>query len=330
MIRYAAELRGITVPYTRYETSSFLSRLGPLLLVMMLNASCTGVADDGDRTALEAEILEWRDSRRASLLAPTGFLNLAGLFWLDDEKATFGSAPDNDLVFPAAADPYIGVFRLTGDGVVMEPRPGTAVYSGDERVGRTLIAEDTADDPVMITHGSLAWTVIKRDGRYAVRLRDFDHPALASFPPLRYFPIDPSWRVEATLERYAEPQRVAASTVIEGLGWNPESPGVAVFRKDDDTHRLQAYAAGERLFFVFGDRTNGEETYPAGRFLYTAMPGEDGRMVLDFNRAYSPPCAFNDFSTCPVASPRDRLPIRVTAGELLNPDAYVGNTAFSE
>jgi uncharacterized protein (DUF1684 family) len=191
-------------------------------------------------------------------------------------------------------------------------------------VGEILIADDTSDGPVMITHGSLAWTVIKRDGRYAVRVRDFDHPALASFPDLQYFPIDPAWRVEARLERYDEPRRVAASTVIEGLGWNPESPGVAAFEKDGETYRLEAYTSGERLFFVFGDRTNRRETYPAGRFLYAAAPGEDGRLVLDFNRAYSPPCAFNDFSTCPVAAPRNRLPIRVTAGEFYNRDAYVG------
>ena len=314
------------MPDTLNEKNRFLRLVGMLLSVLLVNASCSSAADDVDRAVLEAEVLEWRDSRRASLMAPTGFLNLAGLFWLDEETATFGSAPDNDLVFPAAADPHIGIFRLTGDGVVMEPRQGVAVYSGDQRVGETLIADDTTDEPVMITHGALAWTVIKRDGRYAVRLRDFEHPALASFPPLQYFPIDPSWRVEARLERYSEPRRVAASTVIEGLGWNPESPGVAVFRKDGETHRLEAYASGERLFFVFGDRTNGKETYPAGRFLYTAIPGEDGRIVLDFNRAYSPPCAFNDFSTCPVASPRNRLPVRVTAGELFNSDAYVGTT----
>jgi uncharacterized protein (DUF1684 family) len=113
-------------------------------------------------------------------------------------------------------------------------------------------------------------------------------------------------------------------TVIEGLDWNPESPGVAVFEKDGETHRLEAYISEEKLFFVFGDRTNGKETYPAGRFLYAAMPGKDGRLVLDFNRAYSPPCAFNDFATCPVASPRNRLSIRVPAGELFDPEAYVG------
>ena len=312
---------------TAYAETRGVRNACALVLVALLGAACSSAADDSERAALEAGVLEWRESRRASLLAPTGFLTLAGLFWLDEKTTTFGSAPDNDLVFPPGADKHIGRFRLTAEGVVMEPRADAAVFLNDEPVGEMLIADDTTENPVMITHGSLAWTVIKRDGRYAVRLRDFDHAALESFPPLEYFPLDPSWRVEGMLERYAEPKRVAASTVIEGLGWNPESPGVAVFEKDGETYRLEAYTSGERLFFVFGDRTNGRETYPAGRFLYTAAPGEDGRIVLDFNRAYSPPCAFNDFSTCPVASPRNRLPIRIPAGELFNRDAYVGATA---
>lgn len=306
------------------ERTITLQRFCTVPLLLMLGAGSPALADDFDRALHEADVLAWRDSRRESLLAPTGFLTLAGLFWLDEERTTFGSAPDNDIVFPAPADPHIGTFRLTADGVLMEPKPGVAVYSEDARVGEMLIADDTTEDPVIVTHASLSWTVIKRDGRYAVRLRDFEHPALASFPALPYFPIDPSWRIEAMLERYERPQTVRAMTVIEGLDWNPESPGVAVFEKDGETHRLEAYISEEKLFFVFGDRTNGRETYPAGRFLYAAMPGEDGRLVLDFNRAYSPPCAFNDFATCPVASPRNRLPIRVPAGELFNRDAYVG------
>ena len=298
-----------------------------LSLILLSSAVCSTAADDRDRAAREAEILEWRESRRASLLAPTGFLNLAGLFWLDKETTTFGAAPDNDLVFPSVADAYIGRFRLTSAGVVMEPRADAAVYSNGEPVGETLIADDTTENPVMISQGSLAWSVIKRDGRYAVRLRDFDHAMLTSFPPLQYFPIDLSWQVDGVLERYAEPKQVAVSTVIEGLGWSPESPGVVVFEKNGETHRLEAYTSGERLFIVFGDRSNGQETYPAGRFLYTAAPGDDGHVILDFNRAYSPPCAFNDFSTCPVASPRNRLPMRVPAGELFNRDAYAGSSA---
>jgi len=168
---------------------------------------------------------------------------------------------------------------------------------------------------VQITHRTLAWTVVKRDNRFAVRVRDFEHPFVATFGPLPYFAVDASLRVTATLHRYEEPRIANVETVIEGLGYHPESPGTVRFAVDGEPYELEAYTSADRLFFVFGDATNRDDTYGAGRFLYADAPGDDGQTVLDFNQSYSPPCAFNDFSTCPVASPRNRLPIRIEAGE---------------
>jgi len=302
-----------------------LIRLWALVFTSLLMGACDSGAGGMDLSELEADVLSWREGRLDRLMAPTGYLTLAGLFWLEQPSTSFGSAADNDVLFPQKAASHLGEFQLTDDGVLMIARPGVDVRFDDEAVESILIADDTTESPVMITHGSLAWTVIKRDGRYAVRLRDIENPVLESFPPLEYFPIDPAWRVEATFNRYDEPRTVAVSTVIEGLGWNPESPGVVVFEKDGENFELEGYTSGEQLFFVFGDRTNARETYPAGRFLYAAMPEDGGRTILDFNRSYSPPCAFNDFSTCPVATPRNRLPTVVDVGELFNRNAYVGN-----
>jgi uncharacterized protein (DUF1684 family) len=296
-----------------------------LILAATFTVGCDSGASGVDRESHEAEVLEWREGRVARLKAPGGFLNLAGLFWLADGKTTFGSSGENDIVFPKKATPHIGTFELTADGVIMAGNAGVDLQSDGLPVQTILVADDTTDSPVTITHGSLAWNVIQRDGRFAIRLRDFEHPALGAFPPLDYFPIDPTWRVEATLMRYPEPRVAAVATVIDGLGYNPESPGVVVFERNGEQFELEAYASGEQLFFVFGDRSNGKETYPAGRFLYAASPGADGKTVLDFNKSYSPPCAFNDFSTCPVASPRNRLATRLAAGELFNPDAYFGS-----
>ena len=148
-----------------------------------------------------------------------------------------------------------------------------------------------------------------------MRVRDFENPFVATFGPLPYFDIDPLLRVQATLRRYDEPRIANVATVIEGLGYHPESPGLVEFEIGSTTYELEAYTSGERLFFVFGDETNRDDTYGAGRFLYADAPGKDGSTILDFNLSYSPPCAFNDFSTCPVASPRNRLPLRIEAGE---------------
>ena len=188
-----------------------------------------------------------------------------------------------------------------------------------------LISDDTTERPVTLTHGSFAWIIIQRDGRFALRLRDFEHPAIESFPPIEYYPIDPSLRISARLQRFDEPRILNVETVIEGLGYRPESPGNVVFEIDGESHELEAYASGDELFFVFGDATTGRETYPAGRFLYAPVPGEDGKTVLDFNKSYNPPCAFGDFSTCPVASPKNRLKVRIEAGEKYVPALHAGS-----
>ena len=275
----------------------------------------------------EALVVEWREGRLERLKAEDGYLNLAGLFWLSDEKSTFGSGEQNDLKFPAVAADSIGTFELSDDGVLMVTSPGVDVRYEGVPVKSLFLSDDTTDNPVTITHRSLAWLVIQRAGRFGVRLRDFENPILESFPALEYFPVAQTYRVEGTLQAYPEPRIKQVDTVIEGLGWEPESPGVVTFELAGQPFELEAYTSGDRLFFVFGDQTNGKKTYPAGRFLYAEGPNENGVTVLDFNLAYSPPCAFNDFSTCPVASPQNRLKTAIVAGELYKPGDLPGYAA---
>lgn len=294
-----------------------------IIVIALVAAACGQAVPPADgaidlqheATGYEQQVLDWRSGRLQRLLAPNGYLNQIGLFWLDVGTYTIGSGADNDIRLPAAAASRIGVFDVSSDGVNMTVSDGVEVLNSGEPVKRVHVADDTTEEPVQLSHGSIAWAVIKRDGRFAIRVRDFDHPFLESFGPLSYFPINEAMRVDATLQRYEEPRVANVGTVIEGLGYHPESPGVVKFVIDGQRYVLEAYASGDRLFFVFGDATNRDETYGAGRFLYAELPGEDGQTVMDFNLAYSPPCAFNDFSTCPVASPRNRLPIRVEAGE---------------
>lgn len=286
-----------------------------LMIVVLALSSCSQAEPPVDREAYERQIMEWRAGRLGRLKAPTGYLNQIGLFWLDSGTYTVGSAPDSDILLPSKAAPEVGTVEVTGDGVQMQVADGVEVVHGDKAVRAILMADDTTPDPVQLSHGSIAWTVVRRDDRFAVRVRDFEHPFVAGFGPLPYFPVDPALRVQATLVRYEAPRIANVGTVIEGLGYHPESPGVVEFAIEDQTYTLEAYSSGDRLFFVFGDVSNRDATYGAGRFLYADLPGEDGKTILDFNRSYSPPCAFNDFSTCPVASPRNRLPIRIEAGE---------------
>jgi len=290
-----------------------------IVLFSVMLASCGQAEPAFDSAAHEQEVMEWRAGRLAALLKPTGYLNQTGLFWLDEGTYSFGTDAENDIVIPGDAAGVIGVFDVSPEGIRMTAEPGVDVRNEDSPVETILIADDTTDQPVQITHRSVAWTVVKRDERFAVRVRDFEHPFVDTFGPLPYFDVDSSLRVPAVLRRYDEPRIANVGTVIEGLGYHPMSPGTVHFEIDGQGYELEAYTSGDRLFFVFGDQTNRDDTYGAGRFLYAEQPGEDGKTIMDFNRAYSPPCAFNDFSTCPVASPRNRLPIRIEAGEKYDP-----------
>ncbi len=294
--------------------------------LVAIAACCIAACGSGepalDLAVYEADTLQWRAERLERLKGPDGYLNLAGLFWLTEGESRIGSAAGNDIVFPAYAAPYIGRLHTTEGGVELHSEPGVDVRYEGIPVRSILISDDTTDRPVTIQHRSFAWTVIKRDGRFALRLRDFEHAAIKAFPPIDYFPIDPAFRVSGTLRRFDAPRVLNVETVIEGLGYRPESPGTVEFEIDGETHELEAYASGDSLFFVFGDATSGRETYPAGRFLYANVPGEDGKTVMDFNRAYNPPCAFNDFATCPVASPRNRISVRIEAGEKYDPATH--------
>lgn len=267
-------------------------------------------AEDHART-----LEDWKAERIAFLKGRDGYLNLVGLFWLKPGRSTFGSAPDNVLRFPPSAAARIGELELNGEAVSMFVHDGIDVRHGDDPVRRIILSDDSSGHPVLVTHGALAWTVIRRDDRFALRLRDYEHEAIEQFEAPPHYPADLRYRVPATLERYETPRAVRVQTVIEGLDYRPESPGVVRFVLDGQQYELEAYVSGERLFLVFGDLTNRSESYPAGRFLYADLPDAAGNTVLDFNRAHNPPCAFNEFATCPVASPRNRLPVTIAAGE---------------
>jgi uncharacterized protein (DUF1684 family) len=284
--------------------------------------ACGSTDADIDPAAHEAEVMEWREGRLARLLAPNGYLTQVGLFWIEDGTYTVGSAADSDIRLPDTAAASVGSLVVTGSEVRMRVEEGVEVFSAEQAVTEIVLPPDTSGETIMLSHGSIAWSLIERGGKLAIRVRDYEHPWVETFGPLPYFDIDSVWRLEATMHAYAEPRQITVKTVIEGFQQFPVAPGTVTFDVDGKTYELEPQLVGEQLFFVFGDETNRDATYGAGRYLYTDLPGEDGKFVIDFNRSYSPPCAFNAFSTCPIASPRNRLPVRVEAGEKYDPAMF--------
>ena len=177
---------------------------------------------------------------------------------------------------------------------------------------------DASGDATVLENGPVSFYVIKRRDRYAVRVKNAASQLLRSFAGIDSFPIEWHWRFEAHFERYDPPKEVLVPNVIGGAD-REKCPGAIVFDYGGKTYRLEPVleAGTEDLFVIFGDRTNGVETYGAGRFLYTKVPDQAGRVILDFNKAYNPPCVFTPYATCPLPPPGNRLPFRVEAGEKL-------------
>jgi uncharacterized protein (DUF1684 family) len=261
-----------------------------------------------------ADLEKHRADRVAELKADDGWLAVAGLFWLKPGANVAGSAPASDIALPPKAPARLGVFELKDGRVSFTADPGAGVMSDGRSV--TTIALSGRGEPVILAVGDLRMFLIRRGDRFAIRMRDLNSAARAAFTGLHYFPIQPSLVVRAAYVPYAEPRKIPIPNV---LGESPEmeSPGYVTFTLEGRDLRLEpVYETSEKkdLFFIFKDLTSVDATYPAGRFLHAALP-VNGQVILDFNRAYNPPCAFTEFATCPLPPKQNQLPVRIEAGE---------------
>ena len=283
-----------------------------LLLLLLLMAGCA-TPRDADR----ADWLEWREQRHASLTAPTGWLALAGLHWLQEGPNPVGSHPTNSVVLPGTAIPAaVGVLERSGKLVRFSAAPGAEVKAEGVRVDHQELRSDAGQEPTRLEVGGISFWVLDRGDRMGVRVRDPASPARAGFKGLDFFPYRREWRKPGRFERYPEPGTLRVADVTGGMQ-ELRAVGDLVFQAPQGPVRLLAVEedADGDLFVLFRDKTAGESTYAAGRYLYVRRPGADGAVVIDFNRAYNPPCAFTPFATCPIPPRRNWLPFAVPAGE---------------
>ncbi|HEX6189131.1 MAG TPA: DUF1684 domain-containing protein [Pyrinomonadaceae bacterium] len=302
---------------------------------LLFVVSCSRAPQQIDQKAYAGEIDQWRAKRLASLTSESGWLSLIGLFWLKEGRNTFGSDAANDIVVPKLRDilmpkaaAHAGTFVLANGVVTFETSLAGAFkidgVSADlpaslrERDKGKVSVElrSDAEKPTIIEIGSVTLQIIKREDRFGVRVKDKDNPDRANFRGLEYFPADPKWRIEARFEPYNPPKHVPILNVLN-METDEPSPGAVAFEVGGKTYRLDAITEkGEtQLFMIFADDTRGKETYGAGRYLYIDPPDATNRIVIDFNKAYSPPCAFTNFATCPLPPQQNILPVRIDAGE---------------
>ncbi|MGH8156367.1 MAG: DUF1684 domain-containing protein [Rhodanobacteraceae bacterium] len=264
----------------------------------------------------QREIDAWHAERICRLTAPDGWLSLVGLHWLVPGVNRIGSAADNDIVL-AKAPAHLGTITWTAEGelsATFEPGQGATVDGAP--AAQAVLRDDRGGETTRVAFATVDFIIIDRDGRKGLRVRDREAATRTGFVGIERFPVDRAWRIEAEWQPLDPPFRLATGTVI-GTVETYAAPGKAAFVRDGHTFELFPVleAPGDaRLFLIFADATSDRETCGAARFLYADMP-RDRKVVLDFNKAYNPPCAFTAYATCPLAPPENRLDLRVMAGE---------------
>jgi uncharacterized protein (DUF1684 family) len=268
-----------------------------------------------DSSGYQAQIDDWRAKRESTLKADDGWLTVAGLFWLHDGDNKAGNDPDASIALPAGAR-SIGALRFAGGTATFVPTKGVAVFLNGSLVRGpvTLKSDENGTAPDQLTHLDTTMFVIKRGTRFAVRMKDKNSPMRREFTGLHWYPVREDMRFEAKFVTYPQPKSVEIPNILNEVE-QEKSIGYASFTYQGHEYTLEPVVEDDHLFYIFKDQTAGKETYPAGRFLYSAMP-KDGHVILDFNQAENPPCAFTPYATCPLPPKQNRLAVRIEAGEL--------------
>lgn len=273
------------------------------------------VFSDAQIVNYQEEIVRWKQERLVELKSENGWLNLAGLFWIKEGRLYFGGSATDDIRFPIPSFPAkVGYFERKGNVVIQVLEKNISLYTnGIYQKERIVFSEDSVQQPQMsFTH--YRWTLLQRDDLIGIRFRDLQHPAIKALESIPSFLIDTSYRVKARLIPALIPTKIAVANVL-GQMTHQFSPGKLVFDLHGKTYTMDALQEGNKLFMVFGDQTSGNSTYAAGRYLYASMPDKDGWTILDFNKAFNPPCAFTSYATCLLPPVQNILRISIEAGE---------------
>jgi uncharacterized protein len=265
------------------------------------------------REELEKEVLAYREARLARLTGERGWLSLIGKAWLRQGPQTIGADVHSDIVLPEERAPArLGTISVAAGAVRLDVEGDAAVWAHGQRVRSLELGSGASDE---VTFGTLTFQLMRRGDDLALRIRDTESPLRKSFPGIPTYPIDPTWRIVARLEPFSAAKEMA---IEDGDGRLQAylCPGIARFEKEGQLVSLLPLFENrnERLFILFRDRSSRDATYGAGRFLY-APPVEEGRVLLDFNKAFNPPCAFTPYAVCPLPPSENELPLRIEAGE---------------
>jgi len=315
----------LTVPSLAWPWRGLLcaALLLPALAACDSTAQKAERAKQAERAAHASEDFQrdqqlWREQRSAGLLKPDGWTSLVGLYPIEAGAHYFGSDADNGIRLSVGPG-HFGLLRLDKGRLRFVPERGLALTLNEQPLkgAAVLLADDSPAGPTRIgfDEGKGVLTAIKRGGNLYLRVRHADAATRTGFGGIDYWPAQQDWKVTAKFIAHPAGQTIEVANIIGVIEPTP-NPGAVEFERDGRSFRIEALdQGGEELMLVFADRTSGHGSYSAGRFLDVPRPNLQGKVTVDFNKAYNPPCAFTPFATCPLPPQGNRLDLEVTAGE---------------
>jgi uncharacterized protein len=289
------------------------------LLIAIITLLFIGCSDDTDLGPAPVpenyadQINDWKEYRVSRLTEPTGWLRLADLIWLDEGENSFGSGSDMDIRFPGESMPdHAGTFVLTDNRVEMFVNDGVTITHNGDPVSNMIIFD--GESRPEIVYDNLIWFVDSRGDQHGIRIYNQDTPEADAFEGFPFYPLQPEWHLKARFIPWSDERTIPIVNVL-GDTIERESPGQVEFMIDGELYSLDAFESASGLFVMFTDLTGRSETYPAGRYMIINHPDENGLTIIDFNKAYNPPCAFHTLTTCQLPPPQNRLDAEIPAGE---------------
>lgn len=260
-------------------------------------------------------ILKWREEVNQNLRRENGWLALAGLFWLRKGVNLIGSHPESDIRLPERLPERLGTFDFDGDKVMLNVESNLPVEVNGNLTQSALLDTDQEDLPSFITFDEVRMVAVRRSKGVGIRVWDNAREARRTFPSRQWYPVKPEYRVPATYTRYETPKIVKMPDILGAILDEPMQGFVAFEVQGKKFELVVEELHDRRLFIQFMDLTNGDPTYPSGRYHYTDAH-EDGKLFVDFNKAYSPPCAFTEYATCTFPPQENRMEVAIEAGEI--------------
>jgi len=264
----------------------------------------------------ELKILKERQEREKRFKnTERGWLGLEGLYWLRDGENRIGSDPTCDIILPSAAPGYIGIVQYNNGVATFRAARGVPVYCNGKQITLKTLVADIYEDADFLQIGDITFVLLERADRHLIRIWNKQSKLRKEFTGFKQYDVNPEYRVEARYTAYGTQKLVSIQDAIEIYHEVPVQ-GYVTFELHGQEHRLEAMVDEEEYMRLdFRDETNGDTTYIGGRFLVAEMPKKGEKLIVDFNKAYNPPCAYTDYATCPLPPPENRLPIHIEAGE---------------